>query len=62
MDFHNFFTVRKSDSCSVKIIAVVQSLKDDENLFVIFFFNADAVVLYGKQPFISTNIVIPSIY
>jgi hypothetical protein len=52
MQFHNFLAMRQSDTGSLILTAVMQSLEDDENLFILLVINANPVVCYGKEPFL----------
>jgi hypothetical protein len=50
MQTHYFPAVCQANTGSVILIAVMQSLEDDENFFKVFLINANAVVLNGKEP------------
>ena len=50
MPFNDLFAERQSNTCSGIFAAGVQALKDEEDAFKIFGFDADAIIVYIKLP------------
>lgn len=50
VQLHNFFTMRKANTCALIFRSCMQPLKNQKYLFIIFFVNPNTIVFKNKMP------------